>query len=317
MLTTTRQEVHPTITHGGNPAPTEPNELVPQYEQIVREQRLNWTSHLRLLKVLGSGGQGVVYLTELRGTDEFTLPAAVKIFSPQRFEDVFSYDDTMHRAAHAAARIAQIQHDNLLNVYNFVDRHRIRMLVMEWIDGYDLARLLGAAHAGADSRPRQRPPLGIHQPGDRHRRPRPAADEGRRGRGDRPRLPERPGGPAPARHRPRRHQALEHHAQADGDRQNRRYRLGLRAAQPAPLPLVHARVRRAGSARKPRKRAAQRPLLAGLRADRVALRPPAVRRHRGYSRAAGGQADAAHAAASRFCRRRCCGAICSARSSAA
>jgi serine/threonine-protein kinase len=30
----------------------------------------------------------------------------------------------------------------LLYVYNFVDPHRIRMMIMEWIDGYDLARLL-------------------------------------------------------------------------------------------------------------------------------------------------------------------------------
>ena len=48
----------------------------------------------------------------------------------------------MQRIARASARVAQIQHDNLLYVYNFVDRHRIRMMVMEWIDGYDLARLL-------------------------------------------------------------------------------------------------------------------------------------------------------------------------------
>lgn len=142
MLTTTRQDVYPTITHGGNPAPRQPNELAPQYQNILLEGRLPWTSHLRLLRLLGSGGQGVVYQTELRGTDDFTLPAAVKIFSPERFDDAVSYDESMQRVARASARIAQIQHDNLLYVYNFVDRHRIRMMVMEWIDGYDLARLL-------------------------------------------------------------------------------------------------------------------------------------------------------------------------------
>src|SRR5262249_56477304 len=66
----------------------------------------------------------------------------VKIFTPERFDDVCSYDEAMRRIARASARVAQIQHDNLLYVYNFVDRHRIRMMVMEWIDGYDLARLL-------------------------------------------------------------------------------------------------------------------------------------------------------------------------------
>src|SRR6059058_2810599 len=142
MLTTTRQDVYATITHGGKPVVHEPNELVDQYQRIITERRLSWTNHLQLLRLLGSGGQGTVYLTELRGTDGFTLPAAVKIFSPERFDDVCGYDEAMQRVARAAASIAQIQHDNLLYVYNFVDRHRIRMMVMEWIDGYDLDRLL-------------------------------------------------------------------------------------------------------------------------------------------------------------------------------
>jgi eukaryotic-like serine/threonine-protein kinase len=38
--------------------------------------------------------------------------------------------------------VAQIQQDNLLDVHNFVDRNRIRIMEMEWIDGYDLSRLL-------------------------------------------------------------------------------------------------------------------------------------------------------------------------------
>ena len=50
----------------------------------------------------------------------------------------------MARIATVAAHVAQIQHDNLLDVHNFVDRDRIRMMVMEWVDGYDLQRLLGA-----------------------------------------------------------------------------------------------------------------------------------------------------------------------------
>jgi serine/threonine-protein kinase len=41
-----------------------------------------------------------------------------------------------------AARVAQVQHDNLLDVQNFIDRHSIRLMEMEWIDGYDLSKLL-------------------------------------------------------------------------------------------------------------------------------------------------------------------------------
>jgi serine/threonine-protein kinase len=48
----------------------------------------------------------------------------------------------MARMARVAVRVAQIQQDNLLDVHNFVARDGIRVMEMEWIDGYDLGRLL-------------------------------------------------------------------------------------------------------------------------------------------------------------------------------
>ena len=141
MPTTTDQILQATLTHGGHEHQA-PLELVTRYEKIVRERKLNWTTHHGLLKLLGSGGQGVVFLTELRGADSFTVPGALKIFSPERFDDASAYSESMSRIAHVAARVAQIQHDNLLDIHNFMDRDRIRMMVMEWVDGYDLQRLL-------------------------------------------------------------------------------------------------------------------------------------------------------------------------------
>jgi serine/threonine-protein kinase len=91
---------------------------------------------------LGSGGQGVVFLGERRGADHFTLPVAVKVFSPDRYPDARAYDRAMARMAQVAARIAQVQQDNLMKVHNFIDRNRIRLMEMEWIDGFDLAHLL-------------------------------------------------------------------------------------------------------------------------------------------------------------------------------
>jgi serine/threonine-protein kinase len=48
----------------------------------------------------------------------------------------------MGRVASIAARIAMIQNDNLLDVQNFFERDRIRIMLMEWIDGYDLRQLV-------------------------------------------------------------------------------------------------------------------------------------------------------------------------------
>jgi serine/threonine-protein kinase len=84
----------------------------------------------------------VVYLSERRGTDNFTLPVALKVFSPARYDDTRGYEEGMARIAQIAARVAQIQQDNLLDVHNFVERNRIRIMEMEWIDGYDLSQLL-------------------------------------------------------------------------------------------------------------------------------------------------------------------------------
>ncbi|HEY5313237.1 MAG TPA: serine/threonine-protein kinase [Pirellulales bacterium] len=131
-----------TLTFNGVRSARCPEELIERYRGLLGDQRLNWTEHHRFLRPLGSGGQGIVYLSERRGTDKFTLPVALKIFSPEPYEDARAYDDAMSRIAHVAARVAQIQQDNLLDVHNFVDRNRIRIMEMEWVDGFDLSRLL-------------------------------------------------------------------------------------------------------------------------------------------------------------------------------
>ena len=81
-------------------------------------------------------------MSERRGSDGFTLPVALKVFSPERFGSHQSYNQAMERIAQVASCVAKIQHDNLLDVQNFTERHRIRIMEMEWVDGYDLDRLL-------------------------------------------------------------------------------------------------------------------------------------------------------------------------------
>lgn len=141
-MTTTLQGINPTVSLDRQSPPDPPVELCKRYDGIVGRARFNWTAHHQLIKQLGRGGQGIVFLSEQRGADGFTLPIAVKVFSPERYEDQRSYDSAMGRMAHVAARVAQIQHDNLLDVHNFYDIDRIRLMVMEWVDGYDLRTLL-------------------------------------------------------------------------------------------------------------------------------------------------------------------------------
>lgn len=142
MSTTTFLELSGTRTWGGHTAVRCSDELFQRYQAILQEPRLSWTEHHRLIKLLGSGGQGVVYLTERKGTDSFTLPVAMKVFSPERYENEHAYGEAMGRMAQVAAHVAQIQQDNLLDVHNWVEHSRIRLMEMEWVNGYDLARLL-------------------------------------------------------------------------------------------------------------------------------------------------------------------------------
>ena len=75
------------------------NELVEQYHNFLGDQRLSWTTHHRLTRLLGAGGQGKVYLSERRGADDFTVPIAVKVFSPEQFANEAGYVETMKRHA--------------------------------------------------------------------------------------------------------------------------------------------------------------------------------------------------------------------------
>ena len=201
MSTTTFHQGAPTLTVDGHPATRCPDELLDRYQAVLDGQRMAWTEHLHLIRRLGSGGQGVVYLSERRGTDKFTLPVALKIFSPARYEDSRSYDEAMGRIAQVAARVAQIQQDNLLDVHNFVERSRIRIMEMEWIDGYDLGRLLTRQMLERTARTGQRPPLGISEQRHRDRRTHAGPAQARRGHGRHPRVPGGLGGPASRGHR--------------------------------------------------------------------------------------------------------------------
>jgi eukaryotic-like serine/threonine-protein kinase len=142
MFTTTREDLTPTLSPRQKSESAVANELLSHYESVLKEKRINWTAHLHLKKVLGRGGQGVVFLSEQKGADRFTLPVALKVFSPERFTSAAQYHEAMSRMAYMAARVARIQHDNLISVHNFVDRDRIRMMVMEWVEGFDLREIM-------------------------------------------------------------------------------------------------------------------------------------------------------------------------------
>ena len=142
MSTTTFQGPQATVAVDGTRNYEPPAELMRTFNKLLTRRRFSWTAHPRLGRPLGQGGQGVVYLSERKGADGFTVPIALKVFSPERYESASSYQLDMARIARVSSRVAQIQHDNLLGVQDFFDRNQIRIMAMEWVDGSDVRSLL-------------------------------------------------------------------------------------------------------------------------------------------------------------------------------
>ena len=132
-------EAHPP---GKAPSKPGPPQLMAAYRALLLESKLVLLEEHRLEKILGSGGQGIVYLGERIGADGFRLPIALKVFSPSSYADAGTYNAAMTRMAQVAARVARIQQDNLVDVHNISELDQIRILQMEWVDGYDLQHLL-------------------------------------------------------------------------------------------------------------------------------------------------------------------------------
>lgn len=138
ILSTTRFEPELTLTASGTQRSAADPKLLASYEDLTSGGKVEWTGHFRLERLIGRGGQGEVYLTSYRGSDDFTVPVAMKVFSPERYDSASSYTQAMSRIAVIASKVAVIQNDHLLNVQNFFVRRGIRFMLMEWVDGFDL-----------------------------------------------------------------------------------------------------------------------------------------------------------------------------------
>jgi serine/threonine-protein kinase len=89
----------------------------------------------KLLRLLGAGGMSAVYLAE------HTLMkrrVAIKVLPKNRVDDS-SYLDRFHREAQAAAAL---DHRNIVRVYDADNEGTIHYLVMEYVEGRDLQRIV-------------------------------------------------------------------------------------------------------------------------------------------------------------------------------
>ena len=121
---------------------SETQALAEQFDRMLNQDEISWEVAYRLVKKLGSGGQGVVFLAHRTGAFDVVFRLALKFFRPTGYPDAESYRLDMSRLARLAMQLARIQQDHLLDVYNVIEYRGIQTLVMEWVDGYDLRFLL-------------------------------------------------------------------------------------------------------------------------------------------------------------------------------
>ncbi|MFN9719961.1 MAG: serine/threonine-protein kinase [Planctomycetota bacterium] len=129
-------------THQNTPADAQVLQLQQTYSELLQRHGISWRCDRSFIKRLGVGGQGSVMLAERRGAAAFSIPVAMKFFSPAAFQSLARYEEEMYRLAEVAAIVARIQDDHLVSVHTFQHDAGIYLLEMEWIDGFDLLHIL-------------------------------------------------------------------------------------------------------------------------------------------------------------------------------
>lgn len=116
--------------------------LADTYRSLVESPEVTWSQTYRLLRKLGSGGQGDVFLADRCGAFDATFRLAIKFFRTAGYASAADYQREMERLSGVAMALAHIQQDHVVDVYNVIEFDGVHALTMEWINGFDLRYLL-------------------------------------------------------------------------------------------------------------------------------------------------------------------------------
>src|SRR4051794_21733776 len=94
-------------------------------------------SHYRVLKKLGSGGMGEVYLAEDTQLDR---RVAIKFLPPESTSD----ERAKRRLIREAKAVAKLDHPHICSIYEVIEQEDRCCIVMQYIEGGTLASLISA-----------------------------------------------------------------------------------------------------------------------------------------------------------------------------
>jgi serine/threonine-protein kinase len=97
----------------------------------------------QLVEIAGEGGMATVYRALVRGAAGFQRQVAVKHIRPE-YRALKNYIDMFIEEARVGSELA---HPNIVQVHDFVAEAGSYYLVMEWVDGIDLAAFISAHRA--------------------------------------------------------------------------------------------------------------------------------------------------------------------------
>jgi eukaryotic-like serine/threonine-protein kinase len=102
-----------------------------------------------LQAMAGEGGMATVWRAVMRGAANFSRVVAIKEIKPE-FGSIQSYVDMFVEEARVGSDLA---HPNIVQVYDFLHWRDTYFLVMEWVEGVDLADFVGAYRRRAEPVP--------------------------------------------------------------------------------------------------------------------------------------------------------------------
>lgn len=102
-----------------------------------------------LQAMAGEGGMATVWRAVMRGAANFSRVVAIKEIKPE-FGTIQSYIDMFVEEARVGSDLA---HPNIVQVYDFLHWRDTYFLVMEWVDGVDLADFVAAYRRRAEPVP--------------------------------------------------------------------------------------------------------------------------------------------------------------------
>ncbi|HJZ10520.1 MAG TPA: protein kinase, partial [Acidobacteriota bacterium] len=93
------------------------------------------TSRYRILKLLGVGGMGRVYLAH---DSDLNVDVALKIIRPELMTD----DTIVHRFKNELVLARKVSHKNVVRIHDIGETDKLRYLSMTYIEGRSLRDLL-------------------------------------------------------------------------------------------------------------------------------------------------------------------------------